>query len=226
MKKPIHYVYFILLVVSCAVVSTSFWISETSWNAIVMSIGCGGIASVLVAWLIDWRTCCYRNAENKKKFEIILRQYAKIYRRLVWIAVNECHGLYHDNEKRSLEEWLTILSDKKRYVDIPTKQSSMQRRCERLSGNVIAIQKFIEDFQAQSANFILNDLPDIQNILTFFEIQHVHAWGTLKQLEDGNYKVFSETTYILYKEFLEQFPQYKSEFPEKYNRNLLNEWKI
>ena len=224
MKKPMHYVYFILLVVSCAVVSTSFCVSAASWNAIFMSIGCGGIASVLVAWLIDWRNCRDKNAENKKKFEIILRQYVKLYRRLIWVAENECHGLYNDDRERSLQEWLSMLTDEAKYT--PLHHPTMQRRCERLSGILVSLQKSIEDFQAQSATLILSDFPEIEDVLAFFELQHVHAWGSLKQLEDGNYKIFSDTTYILYKEFLEKFPQYKSEFPEKYNWSRLKEWKI
>ena len=101
-----------------------------------------------------------------------------------------------------------------------------QRRCERLSGNLVALQKYIDNFQAQSATLILNGFPGIEDILAFFELQHLHAWGSLKQLEDGNYKVFCDTTYILYKEFLDKFPQYRTEFPERCNASILKEWKI
>lgn len=180
----------------------------------------------MVAWLIDLQNHRNIKVENEKKFEIILRQYAKLYRRLVWTTINECYGLYRDNEKRSLQEWLSILSDEKRYVKIPQRYSTMQRRCERLSGNLVALQKYIDNFQAQSATLILNGFPEIEDILAFFELQHLHAWGSLKQLEDGNYKVFCDTTYILYKEFLDKFPQYRTEFPERCNASILKEWKI
>ena len=226
MKKSMHRLYLALLALSAATVLLSFYIPTASWNAIVMSVGCGGIASVMVAWLIDLQNHRNNKAENEKKFEIILRQYVKLYRRLVWSTINECYGLYRDNEERSLEEWLTILSDEKRYVNIPQRYSTMQRRCERLSGNLISLQKYIENFQVQSATLILSGFPEIEDILEFFEMQHVHAWGTLKQLEDGNYKAFCDTTYIIYKEFLEKFPQYKSEFKECYSASILKEWKI
>ena len=225
MKTLIHGLYFCLLVLSIVIVLLSFC-SPSPWDTIIMSIGCGGVASVMVAWLIDWQNHRNIKEENKKKFDIILRQYVKIYRRLVWSTINECYGLYQDHEERSLEEWLAILSDEKRYVNMETKHSTMQRRCERLSGNLIALQKYIENFQVQSANLILNDFPDIENILTFFEIQHAHAWGSLKQLEDENYKNFCDTTFIIYKEFKEQFPQYHSEFPDKYSASILKKWKF
>lgn len=191
-----------------------------------MSIGCGGVASVTVAWLIDWQNHRNIKEENKKKFDIILRQFVKLYRRLVWTTINECYGLYQDNEERSLQDWLAILSDEKRYINVQSEQSTMQRRCERLSSDVVALQKYIEEFQVQSATLILNDFPDIENTLAFFEVQHIHAWGTLKQLEDRNYKIFCDTTYILYKEFKEKFPQYNAELPDKYSTSILRKWKI
>lgn len=102
----------------------------------------------------------------------------------------------------------------------------MQRRCERVSGNIVALQKYIENFQIQSATLILNDFPGIKDILAFFEVQHIHARGTLEQLESGNYMHFCGTTYVLYKEFLEKFPQYQTEFSERYSASILKEWKI
>ena len=223
MKKSMSCLYLILFVLSCAIVFGSFWISNESWNTIVASIGCGGIASVFVAWLIDWQNHRNKKAENNKKFEMILHQYVNLYRRLIWTALNECYGLYQKGEKHNLKEWLSILSDETKYS--PSQKASIKRRCERLSGNLYAIQKYIEEFQGQSATLILNDFPKIEEILLFFEVQHIHAWGSLKQLEDGNYKAFCDTTYILYNEFLEKFPQYKSEFPELYDSSLLKNWK-
>ena len=226
MKKSMHCLYLGLLVLSVATVLSSFLISLPSWSAIVMSVGCGGIASVMVAWLIDFQSHRNNKAENKIRFEIILRQYVKLYHRLVWTTINECYGLYSDHKERSLQEWLAILSDEKRYPDMPQRHSTMQRRCERLSSNLVELQKYIENFRVQSATLILNDFPEIESILSFFELQHTHAWGSLKQLEHGNYTTFCETTYILYKEFLDKFPQYRTEFSELYSALILKERKI
>lgn len=226
MKKSVHFLYLTLLAMSVAVVLLSLHISSMSWNAIIMSVGCGGTASVMVAWLIDVQNHRNIRAENEKRFEAILRQYVKLYRRLVWTIINECYGLYKDSEERSLEEWLMLLSNEKAYPNAPACYSTMQRRCERVSGNIVALQKYIENFQIQSATLILNDFPGIEDILAFFEVQHIHAWGTLEQLESGNYMHFCGTTYVLYKEFLEKFPQYQTEFSERYSATILKEWKI
>lgn len=226
MKRSMHCLYLTLLAMSVAAVLLSLHISSISWNAIIMSVGCGGIASVMVAWLIDVQNHRNIKAENEKRFEAILRQYIKLYRRLVWTTVNECYGLYTDNEERSLEEWLTLLSNEKAYPNATASYSTMQRRCQRVSGNIVALQKYIENFQIQSATLILNDFPGIEDILAFFELQYIHAWGTLKQLESDNYTHFCGTTYVLYKEFLEKFPQYQAEFSERYSATILKEWKI
>ncbi len=224
MKKSMTVLYLILFALSCIIVLCSFLISNESWNTIMVSIGCGGIASVFVAWLIDWQNYRNRKIENEKKFEMILQRYVNIYRRLVWTTINECHGLYQKDERHNLREWLSILSDETRYSQF--QKVSMERRCERLSANLYVIRKYIEEFQGQSATLILNDYPRIEEILSFFETQQVHIWGSLKQLEDGNYTIFCDTVYILYNEFLEKFPEYKSEFSEQYDSSLLNQGNI
>lgn len=223
MNKSMHLLYFFLLVLSVITVLLSFCIPIASWNAVIMSIGCGGIASVIVAWLIDLQNCRNRKAENQIKYEIILRQYVKLYRRLMQTAAYECYGLYSEDRMRSLQEWLDILSDESRYNSVSHK--TMQWRCKRLSGSLIALQRYIENFQIQSATLILNDFPEIESVLAFFELQHIHAWGSLKQFEGGYYKVFCETIYVLYKEFVERFPQYQDELPKKYSNADLKKWK-
>ena len=189
-----------------------------------MSVGCGGVASVIIAWLIDFQNSRNIKIENADRFEMILKQYVKLYQRLLWTTINECHGLYRDNQERNLEEWLSILSDESRYTS--KTNPSMQRRCERLSANLYEMQKYIENFQVQSATLILNGFPETENLLSFFELQHVHIWSTLSLLEHEHYKAFCETTYILYKEFLDKFPQYQTKFPKQFTSSLLKEWKI
>ena len=94
--------------------------------------------------------------------------------------------------------------------------------------SVESLQKQIEIFQSQSTTLIYQDFPDLEQTLQFFELLWVHCWGTIKQFETENYKVFIDTTYILYLDFINEFPQYKNDLPDEYSINeaeqLLNEY--
>lgn len=219
MKKRMHILYLVLFLASCAIVFISLYITNESWKTIIVSIGCGGIASVLIAWLIDWQNRRNIKVENELKFKKILKSYSYIYHRLILTTINECHGLYQINEKHSFKEWLMILSDENRYSQLST--PTMKKRCERISANLIEIQKYIENFEIQCVTLIMNDFPRIEEILKFFKAQHLHAEGSLILLKCGNYKEFCATTHILYKEFLDEFPQCKLEFADQYDSSLL-----
>lgn len=56
--------------------------------------------------------------------------------------------------------------------------------------------------------------------MRFFSIQNAYCWGTLNLLKWDHYKDFCATTYVLYKEFIEDFPEFKNKFPEKYNLEM------
>ncbi len=205
--------YIVLFVFSLLVICVSVFLPlGDELSVIIQGIGAGGVSSVFVAWMIDWRTYLEKKAEDKNKCENILRQYVLLFQRLCWTAANECYGLYQDNTPRSLKQWLNILCDADNYKD----QNQMQKRCVRVSSNVIEIQKFAEQFISQSATLIMSDYPNINKLLDFFKVHSVHCWGTLAQLEHDNCKAFCDTIYILYEEFQKQFPQYIDQFPEEY----------
>ena len=222
--KPAHALYAFLFCISVGTTILSQFSDGNFLYTVLLSIGCGGIASVSIAWLIDFRNYRQTKKENDCKFSLVMDEYVQIYRRLLFVTVNECHGLYHDQEERSFKEWLGILCDETRYSlhDPP----AIDRRCERLSGTVHAIREFLERFQLQSAVLILGGYPNIDKILKFFAVQRVHCRGTLNQLSMGNYKAFCDTTYILYTEFTKMFPAYSKKFPEKYNIHIAKKWDI
>ena len=194
----------------------------TFLSNVFLSIGCGGIASVVIAWLIDIRNYRQTKKENECRFSLIMKEYVNLYKRLLFVAVNECHGLYRDKEPRSLEEWLSLLCDETKYSLMS--KPIMAQRCERLSGTVYAIQNCIDRFRSQGSVLILSGYPNIENILDFFETQQIHCWGTLNLLSTNNYKDFCRATCILYSEFIKLFPEYVKEFPSKYNMETVNKW--
>ncbi len=211
-----HGMYAILLVVSAIIASFTFFIQNGSWNAILASIGAGGIASAGVAWLIDIRDTKIQAMESKKKMQVIMFQFVQIYRRMFWVAANECYGYRKKNDARSFQAWLSLLSSIEPYCP-KEGQTSMRVRCTRLSGCIVSLQRQIEIFQSQSATLVFEEFPDIEQSLHAFEILLVHCWGTLKLLEVENYKAFCDTTYILYTDFINAFPQYADRFPTEYS---------
>ena len=222
-----HLLYVALLLISIAITALTFFIKDPAWSTIVASVGAGGIASVGVAWLLDYRKTKIQAIENKARHEELMRQFIRIYRRLMSNVASECYGLCSKDEQKSFHFWIQLLSSN--VGCFPKEgQHSIKRRCTFISSTIESLQRQIEIFQSQSATLIYQDFPDLEQTLQFFELLWVHCWGTLKQLEIGNYKVFIDTTYILYLDFINEFPQYKDDLPDEYSINeavqLLNEY--
>ena len=222
-----HLLYVLLLLISIAITALTFFIKDLAWSTVVASVGAGGIASVGVAWLLDYRKTKIQAIENKARHEELMRQFIRIYRRLMSNVASECYGLCDKDEKHSFQFWIQLLSSK---VDFLPKegQHSIENRCTCILSSVESLKRQIEIFQSQSATLIYQNFPDLEQSLQFFELLQFHCWGTIKQFETENYKVFIDTTYILYLDFINEFPQYKDDLPVEYSINeavqLLNEY--
>ena len=213
-----HLLYVALLLISIAITALTFFIKDPAWSTIVASVGAGGIASVGVAWLLDYRKTKIQAIENKARHEELMRQFIRIYRRLMSNVASECYGLCSKDEQKSFHFWIQLLSSN--LGCFPKEgQHSIKRRCTFISSTIESLQRQIEIFQSQSATLIYQDFPDLEQSLQFFELLQFHCWGTIKQLEIGNYKVFIDTTYILYLDFINEFPQYKDDLPDEYSIN-------
>lgn len=211
-----HKTYVVLLLFSLILTGCTFLLRDNSWNTIVASVGAGGVASVCVAWLLDIRNTKIKAIENKRKTEEIMNQFVRIYRRMFWAAANECYGFSEKEECHSFQDWLSFLCLVS--PSCPSEgQASIKKRCTRISGCIVSLQRQIEIFQSQSATLIFEEFPKIEQALPFFEMLWTHCWGTLKQLEAENYTAFCDTTYILYTDFINAFPQYQDRFPTEYS---------
>ena len=222
-----HWLYVLLLLISIIITALSFFINDSSWSTVVASVGAGGIASVVVAWLLDYRKTKIQAIENKARHEELMRQFKRIYHRLMSRVASECYGLCGKDEKHPFHFWIQLLSSK--VGSLPKEgQHSTKIRCAHILSSVESLQRQIEIFQSQSATLIYQDFPDLEPSLQFFELLQFHCWGTIKQFETENYKVFIDTTYILYLDFINEFPQYKDDLPDDYSINeavqLLNEY--
>ena len=156
-----------------------------------------------------------------------MRQFIRIYRRLMSNVASECYGLCSKDEQKSFHFWIQLLSSN--VGNFPKEgQHAIKRRCTFILSSIESLQRQIEIFQSQSATLIYQDFPDLEQTLQFFEILWTHCWGTLKRLETEDYKGFVDTTYILYLDFINEFPQYKDDLPDEYSINeavqLLNEY--
>lgn len=214
--KISHKTYGFILAVFAIITSCILLIPEGIWITIVASIGTGGIASVCVAWLLDVRDTKIRTIENKRKYDDVMNQFVQIYLRMMWGVANQCYGYCEKDESRSFQNWLSLLGSLEN-VCPKEGQSSLKRRCAWLSGDIVSLQRQIDIFQSQSVTLIFYEFPEIERALRTFEILRVHCWGTLNQFESENYKAFCDTTYILYTDFINAFPQYKDRFPAEYS---------
>ena len=211
-----HKSYVVLLSISIAITICSFFVQHSQWNTIVASIGASGIASVFVAWMLDVRATKIRAIDNKEKEDALMNQFVRIYRRLLWETANQCYGYHSEDESRSFSSWLSLLSSVES-VCPEEGQKSMRSRCLYISANLENLQRQIEIFRSENATLVFAGFHNYEQALEALDTIWIHCWGTLKQLETGNYKVFCETTYLLYADFISAFPQYKNRFPTEYS---------
>lgn len=60
--KPNHKLYIRLITVAVILVGVTVFISDNSrWFAVLTGLGCGGVSSILVAWLLDVANCKHKN---------------------------------------------------------------------------------------------------------------------------------------------------------------------
>lgn len=68
--KPETWLYLLLLFISIGIIAISFFIpQEDRWFTIVAGFGCSGIASVVVAWLIEKEACKYKEKANNEMLD-------------------------------------------------------------------------------------------------------------------------------------------------------------
>ena len=121
--KPNHILYVCLLLLFLAISLTSLMICMVSpWFTLVAGLGCGGFASVLVAWMVDAATC---KANNKKAVlyqQEIFSELISSFETGIQPFIFECELLDENckHQPKTWKEWLefsySICQDKNAFV--------------------------------------------------------------------------------------------------------------
>ena len=121
--KPNHILYVCLLLLFLAISLTSLMICmESPWFTIVAGLGCGGFASVLVAWMVDAATC---KANNKKAIlyqQEIFSELISSFETGIQPFIFECELLDENckHQSKTWKEWLefsySICQDKNAFI--------------------------------------------------------------------------------------------------------------
>lgn len=109
--KSNHFLYVCLLLLFLAISLTSFLISmESPWFTLVAGFGCGGFASVLVAWLIDVATCKVNNKKAEFNKKEIFSELISSFETGVQPFIFECELLEENYKQQSKtwKEWLEV----------------------------------------------------------------------------------------------------------------------
>lgn len=115
MKKPNWRLYVLLSAVFLIVTLIALLVDNTdNWFTVLTGIGCGGIASVIVAWLVDLANCKEQNIKQKKIAAFALNN----FRVSVCYYLQTIADLCRDNDpkmgrqKHTFEEWTQIYVSK------------------------------------------------------------------------------------------------------------------
>ena len=121
--KPNHILYVCLLLLFLAISLTSLMICiESPWFTIVAGLGCGGFASVLVAWLVDIVTCRANNKKATLYQQEIFSELISSFETGIQPFIFECELLDENckHQSKTWKEWLefsySICQDKNAFV--------------------------------------------------------------------------------------------------------------
>lgn len=109
--KPNHILYVCLLLLFLAISLTSLLICMASpWFTLVAGLGCGGFASVLVAWLIDAAACTINNKKAKLYQKEIFSDLISSFETGVQPFIFECELLDENckQQSKTWKEWLEV----------------------------------------------------------------------------------------------------------------------
>lgn len=109
--KANHILYICLLLLFLAVSLTSLMIDMKSpWFTLVAGLGCGGFASVLVAWLVDVSTCKVNNKKAKFYQEEIFSELISSFETGIQPFIFECELLDESckQQSKTWKEWLEV----------------------------------------------------------------------------------------------------------------------
>ena len=121
--KPNHILYVCLLLLFLAISLTSLMICmESPWFTIVAGLGCGGFASVLVAWMVDAATCKANNKKATLYQQEIFSELISSFETGIQPFIFECELLDENckHQSKTWKEWLefsySICQDKNAFV--------------------------------------------------------------------------------------------------------------
>ena len=121
--KPNHILYVCLLVLFLAISLTSLFICmESPWFTIVAGLGCGGFASVLVAWMVDAATCKANNKKATLYQQEIFSELISSFETGIQPFIFECELIDESckQQSKTWKEWLefsySICQDKNAFV--------------------------------------------------------------------------------------------------------------
>ena len=101
-----HKLYFLLLCVSLLITFIAAFIPVNCiWFTIFTGIGCGGIASVCIAWLIEIENCKKRNLMNQELIDKVFDFFDMSVLNEMSSIIAECHSR---NEQIDLEKGYTL----------------------------------------------------------------------------------------------------------------------
>jgi len=170
--KPNIKLYLAIIVGAIVVVLLSLAIpTECPLFAIATGIGCGMLASVIVAWLID-RANCKKQAEDvKRKQELIFNEYKSSVERLRLRIAHTAKLRANDDGKHTLREWLEILLDINLYSNNENPESSRASTYQMIVNQLDMLQPSLESLIKQYPLLVEADIVNDSKFYDCIDVQ-------------------------------------------------------
>lgn len=115
MNKPNRRLYVSLSTIFITITFAALLIdNKSAWFTVLTGIGCGGIASVIVAWLVDLANCKLQSNKQKKLAEFALNNFHVSVCYYLETIADLCvdNDPKMERQKHSFEEWVQIYVSK------------------------------------------------------------------------------------------------------------------
>lgn len=170
--KPNIVLYLLLLVAAIIVILLSLAIpTECPWFTIVTGIGCGMLASVIVAWLIDIVNCKKQADDVKRKQDLIFNEYKSSIERLRLRIAHTAKLRAKDDGEHTLCEWLKILLDINLYSNNENPESSRASTYQMIVNQLDMLLPSLESLKKQYPLLVEADVVNDSKFYACIDVQ-------------------------------------------------------
>lgn len=169
--KPNNLIYIIILFVFVIIRFVSMLIDLKEISNALNDLAIGGIASDIVAWLIDVSNCNKKNKELEEKERLIFSDYIRAINDLARFIATRCKDFTSEFDEYNLKIWLDKMSNEDNYANVEYPRIKLIRIYFHIKIFTQNVKCTLTALQRQYCILIESDVVDTDDFLQHISIQ-------------------------------------------------------